>query len=260
MKAPPIKTFEKGNKRLVYNTETNVAKVWAPDMASAKEFLMEQMDGSKVGVIEAVVVTLAYEAKVSFLIRGKHLFPFVQSDMNERASYRRSRAFAKNEESKAIKAKQAQPMVVPDQRVQLVAYCIETGRFLMDRTDPSGDVRVFPAVLAHSNDNLGELALRLLVTMIGRSETPKGSPITRKYLKKFNEVDTASVKHHFFLTLFRQQFSPAVASTAWVDPKDATLSWLANLLVNEDPTLRQLMQGAGKSEKNSPSELDGLDD
>jgi len=260
MKASPVKTFEKGNKRLRYNTETNVVKVWAPDLASAKEFLMEQMDGSKVGVVEAVVVTLTYEPKVSFLIRGKHLFPFVQSDMNERPSYRRSQAFAKQENPNPSKIEQRPAMVMLDQRVQLVVYCTHTGQFLMDRTDPSGDVRVFPAVLACASDNLEDLALRLLVTVVGRSETRKGSPISRKHLKKFNEVDTVGVKHHFFLAVFHQEFSPAVATASWVDPENSTLSWLANLLITEDPTIRQLIEKQDKPEKTGPSELEGVDD
>ncbi len=248
-----IKLFEEGGRRLKYNTETKVAKIWSENMASAKEFLMKYMDDRKIGVVKGVAVTLSYAPEVTFIIRGKQLYSFVSSKMDERASYRRSTAFAGHDDPKAMRKVpsftsmvEQQEKKVTEEWVELVIYCPSTQRFLFEIT--RGKVG-FPIALVHKDPS---------DSAVTRLSDIASSVVTPKHVKKFNEVAADGVKHHFFFMVCKHEFIPKhtpAVQMKWAPHKADNKNFITGLMFEKDPTIKQIVEGEKAPKKMDFSQL-----
>ncbi len=249
-----IKLFEEGGRRLKYNAQTKIAKVWSEDMASAKEFLMKHMDERKIGVVKGVAVTLSYAPEVTFIIRGKQLYSFASSKMDERASYRRSTAFAGHDDPKAMRKVPSFSSMVEQQEkkkpeeewVELVIYCPSTQRFLFEIT--RGKVG-FPIALVHKDT---------ADTAVTRLSDIASSVVTHKHVKKFNEVTADGVRHHFFFMVCKHEFIPKhtpKVQMKWVPHKAENKNFITELMFEKDPTIKQIVENEKAPQKMDFSRL-----
>lgn len=229
------KRFEKDGRRLVYNTTTKVAKVWAEDMASARAFFIKHMDDKKIGVVKGVAVTLSYAPEVTFIIRGKQLYPFVSSQMNEKDSYRRTAHYAGQESpTKALSfgniLDKKEKKLTTEEWVELVIYCPSTQRFMLEITRGKAG---FPITLV-CNDDPKESAISRLGDLSGTVVTPK-------HTKPFNEVAADGVKHHFFFMVCKHEFIPKSMTMKWAPHKISPKNFITELMFEKDPTLKQIV-------------------
>lgn len=247
-----IKRFENDGCRLVYNDKTNVAKVWASDMATARAFFMKHMDGGNLGVVTAVTVTLEYAPNVTFIIRGKELYPFVQSNMNERASYRQKASHpgwggedvpSKKTSFTSIIEKQEKRRDINEEWVELVVYCPGTQRFLFEIIRGKSG---FPIALVHND------ARETAVTRLGDLS---GSVVTTRHVKPFNEVAADGVKHHFFFMVCKHEFIPKHMTMKWAPHKIESKNFITALMFEKDPTIKQIVENESQVQKMDFSNL-----
>ncbi len=245
-----IKLFEKDGRRLKYDAKTKVAKVWSENMASAQEFLMKHMDERKIGVVKGVAVTLSYAPEVTFIMRGKELYAFASSKTNERASYRRTSAFA-GQEAPAKRTTfgdmvEQNEKKVTEEWVELVIYCPGTQRFLFEIA--RGKVG-FPMALVHKDPS---------DTAVTRLGDIASSVVTPKHVKKFNEVAADGVKHHFFFMVCKHEFiakhTPAV-QMKWAPHKADNKNFITGLMFEKDPTIKQIVENEKAPQKMDFSRL-----
>ena len=235
-----VKKFEKGSERMVYDRRTKVAKVWADDMASARLFFLKNIDGGDVGVVKSIAVTLSYAPTVTFIIRGKHLYPFVQSDMNDKSSYRRTAAFAKEASTKPSFTKmiEKQEKKVLEEWVELVIYCPSTQRFLFEIARGKCG---FPMALVSKNGPEDAATTRL--------GDLSASVVTSRHTKKVNEVSADGVKHHFFFMVCKHEFlAPSIPGIVmkWAPHKIENKNYITGLMFEKDPTIKQIVESESK--------------
>lgn len=249
-----IQRFEQDGRRLVYNGKTKVAKVWAEDMASARAFFMKHMDSGKIGTVSGIAVTLSYAPEVTFIIRGKELYPFVSSQMNERASYRRSTALGgQTAPTKAHTGPsgpsftdmvEKQEKTVSEEWVELVVYCPGTQRFLFEITRGKSG---FPIAQVTEND--------ARETSIARLSDISGAVVTTKHVKPFNEVAADGVKHHFFFMICAHEFIPKQMTMKWAPHRIENKNFITALIFEKDPTVKQIVESETKTQKMDFSKI-----
>lgn len=234
------KRFEEGSNALVYKPKAGVAHLHAENLYDAKNFLMKQMDAKNVGIVHGITVTMNHTPSVTVMIRGKNLFKFIQSELNERESYRSKKSF-----SSMVKAQPGKTSYA-----ELIVYCPGTRRFLIGTT-PSGATLGFPATVVLSYEEPASVALKSLSTL-------SGSEITEKHVKHFNTISTGDEnKHYCYLLISKSEFQPKTVGKGlvWLRHDVDKLNSVTKLLFNTDPTLKKIIDNETSPEKIDFSQI-----
>ena len=229
------KQFIDGLKSIVYKPQTGIAHIRAESLYEAKNFLMKHMDKKDIGIVHGLAVTLSLDPRVTIMIRGKNLFKFIQSELNERESYRSKKSFTSLVEK-------PQPKNV----AELVIYCPGTRRFLMGQS-PDRKTIGFPTTVVLSYEAHQDAALKTLTTLTNNT-------VTSKHVKHINDVDMKDgSKHHVYLMIAKHEFDPFAqgAGLVWLRHDVGNLNTITDLLVKDDPTIGKII-----ANEDSPEKLD----
>ena len=233
------KRFESKTCRLVYKPKTGVAHIRAESLYEAKTFLLKHMDSKEIGIVHGIAVTLGMDPRVTVMIRGKNLFKFIQSELNERASYRTKKSFtAMAEEPK------------PKNLVELVVYCPGTRRFLVGQTLDRQRLG-FPTSVILSYENHEGVAMKTLTMLTD-------TVVTKKHIKNINVVDMPDKsKHYVYLMIAKSEFPPNAAGKGmvWMRHEIENLNQVSEMLFKSDPTIGKILESENSLEKMDFSKL-----
>ena len=233
------KQFENDTCRLVYKPKTGVAHIRAESLYEAKTFLLKLMDKKDIGIVHGIAVTLGLDPRVTVMIRGKNLFKFIQSELNEKASYRTRKSFTSMVEAPG-----------PKNMVELVVYCPGTRRFLIGQSTDRKHLG-FPTSVILSYESHEDVAVKALTLLTD-------TKVTRKHIKNINVVDMPDKsKHYAYLMIAKTEFTGNAAGRGlvWMRHEVDNLNPVSEMLFKDDPTIGKILENEDSPEKMDFSKL-----